>query len=403
MKHIQKTVKDFKFLYYQRHLIKGYFALPTPTVFAIKSPVGDGYVYLRQRIDALQIRDFDNGFLRSVGHGNAPIGVREVPVRGIPEGFSLEAQLRGREETQTWVLTKGDLPRIVNEETYTEFLACIPLKSRDDPVVKNYALISDYYERFIDIYRLVSGDSAVMHFESGLSFTPFTGEAMVEIADHVTQTFDEIIIEHHPKDFNHRMFQCDFHFTETGSTHSYFDENEREWRVGHYLAAGLDVDPFHRRIADLIGVTQEARDHTLLVLAAFPVFETFLNSYIGEVRKRVSDFDAFVTRKEQKLGSNFVQIGTRLKWPPTAIQMLGFETSSVEDYFRAINEANELRREVVHEGKTVKAEEAGEFIHKLTMCVSLCETSLGRAQVFASPLRRADGSLAQAAQKASGM
>jgi len=161
MQHIRKTVKDFKFLYYQRHLVKGCFAVPTPTIFAIKSPIGDGYVYLRQQIEALQIRDFDNAFERSVAHGNAPIGVKKVPVRGIPDGISMELGLHGRSESQTWVMTKDNLPRIANEETFTEFLACIPLRTRDDPIVGKYNLISDYYERFIDIYRLISGDAAV--------------------------------------------------------------------------------------------------------------------------------------------------------------------------------------------------------------------------------------------------
>jgi hypothetical protein len=398
MKHIQKTVKDFKFLYYQRHLIKGYFALPTPTIFAVKSPIGDGYVYLRQRINALQIRDFDNGFLRSVSHGNAPIGVRAVPVRGIPDGISMELALRDRDYTQTWVMTKDDLPRIVNEETYTEFLACIPIKTRDDPIVGKYQLISDYYERFIDVYRLVSGDAAVAHFESGLSFMPFTGEEIVEIEDHVTETFDEIVVNYYPKDFAHNVFQVDVHYTETGSVNAYHDEMERAERIGHFLATGLEVDPFHRRLADLIGVAQQARDHTLLVLSAFPVFETFYSAYLDEVRARAPEFDAFVHRKEQKANARFIQIGTRLEWLPTAISMLGFDASSVGGYYSAIMEANELRRATVHDGKQVGAEEAAQFIQKLTMCVNLCDTSLGRAEVFVSPLKLPDGTFAPKAK-----
>ena len=394
MQHIQKTVKDFKFLYYQRHLIKGYFALPMPTIFAIKSPIGEGYVYLRQRIDALQIRDFDNGFLRRVSSGNAPIGVRNVPVRGIADGISMELRLHGREDTQTWVMTKDDLPRIVNEETYTEFLACIPIKTRDDPVVGKYHLISEYYERFLDVYRLVSGDAAVAHFESGLSFTPFTGEAIVEIEDHVTETFDEIVVNYYPKDFAHNMFQVDVHYTESGSVNSYHNERERAERVGHFLASGLNVDPFHRRVADLIGVAQQARDHTLLVLSTFPLFEAAYCAYLEEVRTRVPEFDAFVKRKEQKAGARFIQIGTRLEWLPTAISMLGFDASSVGGYYSAINEANELRRAAVHEGKQVDAKEAAQFIQKLTMCVNLFDTSLGRAVVFASPLKTPDGTYA---------
>lgn len=390
MKHIQKTVKDYKFLYYQRHLIKGYFALPTPTIFAIKSPLGDGYVYLRQKIDALQIRDFENDFRRSVARGNAPIGVKEIPVRGIAEGIAAEVKLYGREETQTWVLTKGDFPRIINQEAYTEFLACIPFKRRDDPIVGNYQLVSDYYERFLDIYRLVSGDIAVAHFSSGLSFTPFTGEAMVEIEDHVTETFDEIIVNHNPMNFDHRMFQFDPHFTESGDANSYFNEMERAERIGHYLASSLEVDPFHRRVADLMGISQQARDSTLLILTAFPVFEAFYNTYLSEVRKKIPEFEKFVAKKEKKADSNPIPIGTKLKWFPVAISKLGYDPSSVGNYFEAAIEANKLRRDVVHENKHVNAEEAAQFIQNLTMCVNLCDTSLDRAQVFTSPLTRKD-------------
>lgn len=379
-------MKDFKFLYYQRQLVKGFFALPTPTIFAVRSPVGDGYIYLRKRIDTLRIRDFDNGFLRSVDTG-APIGVRKVPVRGIGDGLSVEAQLHGRPGTQTWVFTKEDLPRLVNEETFTEFIACIPLKTREDPIVGKYTLISDYYERFIDVYRLISGDAAVAHFDSGLSFMPFTGEAMVEVAEHVTETFDEIVVNYYPRNFDHRMFQLDVDYTESGSVNAYHDEMQRAERVGHYLATGLEVNAFHRRVSDLMAVAQQARDHTLLALSAFPVFETYYNGYIAEVRRVVPEFNAFVSRKEKRAGDNPIHIGTKLEWLPAALSALGFDTSSVEEYFRGIAEANRLRQETVHEGKRINAEEAGRFLHRLTMCVNLCETSLGRANVFISPLR----------------
>jgi len=385
MKHIRKTVKDFKYLYYQRYLIKGYFALHTPTIFAIKSPVRDGYAYLRQRIDALQIRDFDNRFQRAPSSG-VPVGVAKEPIRGIADALSLNIKLHGREEVQTWVLTKGDFPRIINEETFTEFLACIPIKNRDDPIIGDYSLIRDYYERFIDVYRLVSGDATLSHFDAGLSFIPFIGEATVEIEDHATETFDEIVQNYSPKNFTHNMYQLDVDSSEAGSVNAYFDEMSRAERVGHYLATGLEVDPFYRRIADVIGVAQQVRDHTLVVLMAFPVFETFYDNYLAVVRRKVPGFKKFMDKKEKKMRGSFVPIGTRLKWLPTAICMLGFDSEPVGKYFAAIEEANELRKEVVHHGRQVDAQEAREFIQKLTMCVLLCETSLGRATVFKAPL-----------------
>jgi hypothetical protein len=385
-------VKDFKYLYYQRHLVRGHFALPIPTIFAIKSPVGDGYVYLRRRISALQIRDFDNGFVRSISN-NSPIGVKNVPVRGIADGVSMDARPHGRDEAQTWVFTKGDLPRLINEETFTEFLACIPLKDRNDPIVGTYRLIADYYERFIDVYRTVSGDAAVAHFASGRSFVPFTGETMIEIADHVTQTFDEIVVNCDPKNFDHRMLQMDTHYTEKGSANPYQDETGRAELIGHHLASGLKVNLFHKRIADLMGTTQEVRDPTLLVLAAFPVFETFYNGYIAEVRNAVPKFNELIEKKERKARSNFIQIGTKITWLPTAISALGFEASSVSDYYIAIEKANDLRKAVVHDGRQVRADEAAMFIHQLTMCVILCDASLGKAGIYTAPLRRSDDSI----------
>ncbi|MDH3599849.1 MAG: hypothetical protein OEU26_09470 [Candidatus Tectomicrobia bacterium] len=387
MNHIQKTVKDFKFLYYQRQLCKGYFAIPVPVIFAVKSNVSDGYLYVRQHIKVLRIRDFDNEFIRHVSN-KSPIGVKNVPVRDIANSISAEISVRGREGTQTWAFTKDDLPRVVNEETFTEILACIPLKERDDPLVGKYTLIADYYERFVEWYRMISGDVSIGHIDNWSSVTPFTGEAMVEIDDKVTETFDEIVVNHYPRNFQYNMFQFDVDFSETAGVSPYFSDMERAERIGHHLANGDTLNPFHRRMSDLIGIGQYTKDPTLLVLTTFPVFEQFYNAYLIEVRKRVSQFDAYVTQKEKK--NDFVQIGTKLDWLPTAISMLGFDASSAGDYYKRLKAANELRRKVVHEGRQATHEEAGQLVNTLTSCAILCETSLGQATIFMAGLKKAD-------------
>ncbi|TWB15534.1 hypothetical protein FBZ89_114128 [Nitrospirillum amazonense] len=387
MTHIRQTVKEFKFLYYQRYLAKGFFNFIAPSIVAVKSPVRDGYIYIRQYINVLQVRDFDNGFIFD-GQNGAPIGVKNSLVDGIPESISAKIKILGRSDDQTWSFTKGDFPKIINDETFTEFIVCVPVKDLSDKIIGDYSLISDYYSRFIDIYRMVSGDSSVIRFGEGAAFVPFTGEAVVEIASHVTESIDEIVASYYPRNFTNNMFQFDAHQAEIGSVNQYHNEIERAKVVAHFLATGLDVPPFHRRISDIINISQKARDYTLLALAAFPVFETFYDSYIKEVRTVSKEFNVFVCGKERKSNGGFIMIGERIKWLPVAIKMLGFDTSILGLYFRKIEEINKIRGDIVHNGRELGVDESNKFIQWLTMCVVLCETSIGKATVYAVPLKR---------------
>jgi hypothetical protein len=150
MTHVEGTALDFPFLYYQRAFIKGYVALDLPAVFCIKSDFPNGYIYLRRHIKGLRIRDLDNGFVRLTASGQ-PNAVRANPVRNIDIAncTAADVSVKGRKERMTWLYTKDDLPRIINDETHSEFIACIPVKNSIEPPVGSFNLIASYLDRFV--------------------------------------------------------------------------------------------------------------------------------------------------------------------------------------------------------------------------------------------------------------
>lgn len=203
MKHIQETSEVYPFLYYQRVFIKGYIALNLPLVMAVTSDVGNGYVYIRRHMNGLRIRDLNNGFVRDAQ--SAAAVVRANPLRGvqIDQTVSVDLTVKGRDGSFTWMYTKDDVPRIVNSETHTEFLACMPLKTREVP---NFNLVTTYLSSFIDWYRMVTGDISMTGPDHWNSHLPVYSECLVDIRAHRGRLIDELVVDVNPRGFAPRIY-----------------------------------------------------------------------------------------------------------------------------------------------------------------------------------------------------
>jgi len=387
MQHIQETTTVFPFLYYQRIFVKGYIVLAVPTIIAMTSDIAKGYIYIRRRTKGLRIRDLNNAFIRNVS-GEAPTGVRENPVRDVVNSISADARARGRDELLTWVYTKDDLPRIINEETYTEFLACVPVKNRHGPPIGNFNLISTYFSDFIDWYRMVTGDISITGPGHWNAQIPMHYDCLIDIRDKTGRPIDEIVQDIDPSHFNPLMFHIDLEPNETGSANATSAGIPHEQRIANFLARGKTVPVVHKRFADILHLAQETKDWALVALAMFPVFEQFFDEYIKEVCARNLPFDSFVTKKRR--GRKVVYIGERIGWIADTLTHLGFDAASGEPYFRELKEANEERVQVVHFNKRPTFEDSMKLARVLTNAVLLFEAALGRETAYVVPLVKLD-------------
>lgn len=385
MQHIQETAAVFPYLYYQRLFVKGYLVVEVPSVFAVTSDVTKGYVYIRRRTKGLRIRDLNNGFIRSVSHGQ-PIGVRESPVRDLANSISAEARAYGRDEPLTWVFTKGDLPRIVNDETYTEFLACAPVRDRRDPLIGNFNLVSTYFNNFIDWYRLITGDISITPPGHWNSHIPMHSECVVDIRSRGSQPIDEVILDIDPSGFQPGMFHVDLERNEAGSANAASGGFSNEQRIANFLATGKTVPLVHKRFAEILHLAQETRDWALVALSMFPVFEQFFDKYIEEVSAQSATFAAFA--KNERRNRKIVYIGERLTWIPHTLVHLGFDAAAAEPYFVELKQANEERVQVVHFNKQPAFQDATNLARILTNAVFLFEAALGRETAYRVPLIR---------------
>jgi hypothetical protein len=335
----------------------------------------------------LRIRDLSNAFIRNVS-GGAPIGVKESPARDLANSVSADVMARGRNDPFTWVYTKDDLPRIVNEETYTEFLACAPVKRSEGSPIGNFNLVSSYFSNFIDWYRLVTGDISITGPGHWNAQIPMHYDCLVDIRSKTGCPIDEIVQEIDPLHFNPLMFHVDLEPNETGSVNATSGGISHEQRIANSLAAGKTVSVVHKRFADILHLAQETKDWALVALAMFPVFEQFFDEYIKEVCARNSAFDSFVTKKRGR--RNVVYIGERIGWIADTLTYLGFDAASGKPYFRELKEANEQRVQVVHFNKRPTFEEAMFLARVLTNAVLLFETALGRETAYLVPLAKLD-------------
>ena len=386
MHHIQETTDTYPFLYYQRILIKGYISLNLPVIMAIKSTLGDGYIYLRQHLKGIRIRDFDNTLQIDPTRPARPLVARD-PTRGLllNETVTMDVRVRGRSEAMAWAYTKDDQPRIANTETYTEFLACMPLR---DHSVPNFNLVTDYFGSFIDWYRIITGDVSMTGPEHWNSHVPIYSQCTMDIRAHRGRPIDEIVIDINPNGFTPLMFHTDVEPNETGTTRTQDGDLTHEQRIAHYLAIGHSLPSVHRRFADVLHLAQETKDWALVALCMYPVFEQYLDDFLTEVATRSSGFKTILERKRAK--DDVIYVGQRIKWLPNALRRLGFDPSSVGSYFEDLEAANSERVQVVHCNKKPTFQEAANFTRILTNTVFLCETVLERDPPYVVAVKRLD-------------
>jgi len=249
MNHITAAAAEFPFLYYQRIFVKGYFAFATPSVMPIHSALADGYIYIRRRTKGLRIRDLDNAFTRDKPHGQ-PVGVRANPARNIEvkNCLSAEVRIKGRDESLTWLFSRDDLPRIINDETFTEFLACLPVKQSSGSPIGNLNIVTAYYASFIDWYRIITGDVSMTGPDHWNSHIPIYGECLVDIRGHGDRTIDEVVLDVDPGAFSPVMFHTDVEPNETGPRSKPTGDISDEERIAHYLRTGKTLPPIHKRL-----------------------------------------------------------------------------------------------------------------------------------------------------------
>lgn len=386
MQHIRETAEVFPFLYYQRVFIKGYIALALPLIMAVRSEIADGYIYIRRHIHGLRLRDLDNGFAR-LASGGAPSGLKANPIRGIEVAntVSVDLTVKGREDAFTWVYSKDDLPRIVNSETHTEFLACVPVKDRT--ALPNFNLVTSYLSSFIDWYRMVTGDVSMTGADHWNSHIQIYGESLVDIRTHRHRPIDDIVIDVYPEGYVPKIFHFDVEPNETGSVNAVSDGVSHEQRIANYLASGKALPLVHRRFAEILHLAQETRDWALVVLSMYPVFEQYLGEFIKEVGERSPAFKSFVESKRKK--DDIVYVGDRIKWLPNALHQLGYVPASVGAVFGELEKANQERIQVVHFNKRPSFQEAMDFARILTNTVLLCETALGNETPYVVALEKA--------------
>jgi len=376
MNHITAAAAEFPFLYYQRIFVKGYFAFATPSVMPIHSALADGYIYIRRRTKGLRIRDLDNAFTRDKPHGQ-PVGVRANPARNIEvkNYLSAEVRIKGRDESLAWLFSRDDLPRIINDETFTEFLACLPVKQSSGSPIGNLNIVTAYYASFIDWYRIITGDVSMTGPEDWNSHIPIYGECLVDIRGHGDRTIDEVVLDVDPGAFSPVMFHTDVEPNETGPRSKPTGDISDEERIAHYLRTGKTLPPIHKRFADILHLAQETKDWALVALSMFPVFEQYFDGFMRAVGSRYPAFQNFMDERTPKNGIVF--FGTRIRWMSEALTQLGYVASSVQQFIDDLILANEERVQVVHHDKKPLFEEGMHLARRLTNAVFLCETALG--------------------------
>jgi hypothetical protein len=385
MEHIRETATTWPFLYYQRIFVKGYVALAVPCVMAMTSELATGYIYIRRYTQGLQIRDLNNEFQISSA-GGGPIGVRRDPLRGVPTAISCHVEVRGRTEGFYWLYTKDDLPRIVNSETHTEFLACVPVKRPNDPPVGNFELVRSFFSRFVDWYRIVTGDVSIVGPDHWKSHLPMYSEELVDITSFSERPIDEIVAEVNPERLTPQIFHWDVDPAEVGTVNDAAGGISNEQRIAHYLAAGQILPEVHRRIGDIVQLVQETKDWALAALAMFPVFEQYFDAFLNEVGARNASFNAWLGARRGK--NRVVFIGEKIGWLPEALTAMGFNPASVAPYLQDLKRANEERVQVVHYNKRPTMDESRDFAGKVTRAVILCETVLGNPSPYIVPIER---------------
>ena len=389
MQHIQETAAVFPFLYYQRIFVKGYVVLGIPAVFAVTSDIAKGYIYLRRRTQGLRIRDLSNAFIRDAS-GGQPIGLRDKPDRDLAKSISADVMARGRDAPLTWLYTKDDLPRIINEETFTEFLACVPVRHAQEPPVGDFSLVSTYFSNFIDWYRFITGDLSITGPQHWNSHIPMHSECLVDIRQTSGQLIDEVVLQVDPPHFAPRMFHIDLEPNETATANPLSDGVMHEQRIANFLAEGKKVPIVHRRLADILHLTQETKDWGLVALSMFPVFEQYLDGYFEQVCARNSAFKNFMTKERR--GRKIIYIGERVKWIPVSLTHLGFDAAAAQSFYEQTVWANEERVRVVHYNKQPTFEEAMNLARVVTNAILMFETALGQETAYAVRLvKRRDG------------
>jgi hypothetical protein len=376
MDHITDTAQIFPFLYYQRIFVKGYLAFAVPAVMPVRSALVDGYIYIRRRTRGLRIRDLENAFTRDDSHG-PPTGVINNPVRNIEAKNCISAQVNiwGRDEPFTWLYSRDDLPRIVNDETFTEFLACVPVRHSSGAPVGDLNIITTYYASFIDWYRIVTGDISMVGPDHWNSHIPMYGECLVDIRGTGDKKIDEVVLDVDPTSFSPIMFHADVEPNEKGSVNKPVGGISNEERIAHYLRRGLAVPLVHKRLADILHLAQETRDWALVALSMFPVFEQYFDEFMLTVGSRYPAFQNFMDERTPKSGIVF--FGKRIGWMNEALTQLGYSASSVKQYIDDLSVANEERVQVVHYAKTPSFEDSMLLARRLSNAVFLCETVLG--------------------------
>jgi hypothetical protein len=368
MKHITGTAQDFPYLYYQRIFVKGYFALAVPSLMPVHSELVDGYIYIRRRTKGLRVRDLENAFTRPVLQGE------------VKNCVSAEVRVKGREESLTWLYTRDDLPRIINDETFTEFLVCVPAKANSGLPVGDMRIISEYYTNFVDWYRIVTGDISMTGPDHWNSHVPMYGECLINISNYGTRTIDEIVIDVDPAPFSPVMFHADVEPNEMGSVNKPSGGLANEERIAHFLRDGKVVPVVHKRFADILHLAQETRDWALVALSMFPVFEQYFDGFMRKVGARSSAFQKFMDERTPKSG--FVFFGKRIGWMNEALTQLGYDAGSVQGFIDDLSLANEERVQVVHYNKKPSFEESMHLARRLTNAVFLCETALGNDSAY---------------------
>jgi hypothetical protein len=357
---------------------------------AVRSELANGYIYIRRHVRGLRIRDISNSFVRSES-GGQPVGVKADPLRetDVANCVAVDVHAKGRNDTLTWLYTKDDLPRIINDETHTEFLACVPTRERVGTPIGHFNLVRSYFDRFIDWYRMVTGDISMTGPDHWNSHIPMYSECLVDISSYGDRPLDEIVVDIAPNRFEPRIFHFDVEPNETAMIQVADDEISHEQRIAHYLATGKTVPIVHRRFAEILHMAQETKDWGLVALSMFPVFEQYFDEFMREVGARSAEFKLFLDERYKKRRVPF--IGEKIKWLPSALTRLGYAPSSVESYIAELEQANQHRVQVVHYNKQPTFEEAMNFARILTNAVLLCETALGHDSAYVVPLEKLRG------------
>jgi hypothetical protein len=281
----------------------------------------------------------------------------------------------GRDESSTWLYSRDDLPRIINDETFTEFLTCVPVRKSSGSPIGNLNIITTYYASFIDWYRIVTGDISMVGPDHWNSHIPMYGECLVDVRKYGEKKIDEVVLDVDPAPFYPTMFHIDVEPNEKGSVNKPVGDVPNEERIAHYLRRGLTVPLVHKRLADILHLAQETRDWALVALAMFPVFEQYFDEFMQTVGTRHPAFQKFMDERIPRNGIVF--FGKRIGWMNEALSQLGYSANSVKGYIDDLILANEERVKVVHCAKKPSFEDSMHLARRLTNAIFLCETALG--------------------------